>query len=594
MLVTEKISDEALSVKCNYSEDYVERFHEVPGAYFDKIQKRWIVPIGAFFWFEETFKGEIIYKTPKWIILEEPMPDYTKMYRLNNKIILPELKLKLYDYQKYGAKFIIDRLLKTSFVICADDVGLGKTPQAISVMRWMYGQHRIKRVLIACKKSLKRQWVSEINKFSDIADKVTTVFVEGDKKKRQKTYATFSENKCGVMVVNYETVMNDYEILEKLNFNLLIIDEAHQVKCKTGVKNNALAVMSKKSQYTVFLTGTPIMSKPDDIFGVVRIADKKYFGKWKDFEANYIKYEEMSHYNKFIGYMHLDELRDKVQQIVIRRTDHEVSLELPGIITKQIECEIDNTQLALDEQLIADKSKYMAQSNGLKKKSVKTPEELLMIIKLDGMVKGLTAASQAVANDPRLFALSKSMAMKIKYCPLVPASYKMSNKTEALIDLVREILDTDEKVIIFSKFERSTRMLKGDITKALGVEVLLYTGAVNEENRELNIETFKNTTDHNILIGTDAMAEGLNLQVCGHCINYDQPYNPAIKAQRAGRCRRIGSLHKTVYVYDLITLDSCDVKALENLEKAMNLFDGIVSTNEAQSIAIKKAQNEEI
>jgi hypothetical protein len=115
-----------MGVKCNYSLDYVNRFRKIPGARFEKENKRWLVPVGAMEWFEEQFQGEIVYKTPRWVILDEPMPDYSKMYTLRHNIPLPVMKLNPFDYQKYGIKFMVDKLLDIGFVINADDVGLGR------------------------------------------------------------------------------------------------------------------------------------------------------------------------------------------------------------------------------------------------------------------------------------------------------------------------------------------------------------------------------------------------------------------------------------------------------------------------------------
>lgn len=126
MLVTELFTENYIAVKCNYSKDYVARFKRISTCYYDKCSNKWIFKRDYFHTFETLFRGEIVYKTPRWVITKEPMPDYSKMYKIYNTIILPQFKIKPFDYQEFGIKFMIDRLLRHNFVLNSDDVGLGR------------------------------------------------------------------------------------------------------------------------------------------------------------------------------------------------------------------------------------------------------------------------------------------------------------------------------------------------------------------------------------------------------------------------------------------------------------------------------------
>ena len=124
--------------------------------------------------------------------------------------------------------------------------------------------------------------------------------------------------------------------------------------------------------------------------------------------------------------------------------------------------------------------------------------------------------------------------------------------------------------------------------------VLLYTGAESDNIRETAIDYFKNTTTYNILIGTEAMAEGLNLQNAKYIINIDQPDTLAIKTQRIGRARRAGSQFDNVIIYDMITSSSTkaqskDEERLENILNNQNITDALVSIDDAQRKALINA-----
>ena len=90
------------------------------------------------------------------------------------------------------------------------------------------------------------------------------------------------------------------------------------------------------------------------------------------------------------------------------------------------------------------------------------------------------------------------------------------------------------------------------------------------------------------IVGTDAMAEGLNLQIANTVINIDLPFNQAIYNQRIGRVRRAGSNHNTAFVYNLLTKDSIDINLYNKIKETQNAFDSFVSVNKAQSDLLKR------
>lgn len=333
------------------------------------------------------------------------------------------------------------------------------------------------------------------------------------------------------------------------------------------------------------------MSRPDDIFGVVQIANEFYFGKWSAFKKRHIKEEFSGHFTNVVGYKELDALREKVQDILIRRTEYEVAISLPSTVMHRVDCELDTTQKKLLEAIRQKQETYhteMEKINRASKGQTLTKEQQQKLDKLDAQLKGLIAADQAAANDPRLFLRSRSYLMRHEFGGMIPASYKGSAKTEALLDIVEEILDAGEKVIIFSKFETAVEMLKADIESKFKCRALTYSGSVSSDDRENAIQLFTSDPDYPVFIATNAGAEGINLQVARHVIHYEQTDTPAIRIQRNGRVRRASSTYQTIFVHDLITEKSRDVERLANLERAMGLVDGVVSVDAAQSAALRQ------
>ena len=465
------------------------------------------------------------------------------------------------------------------------------TIQTIATIKWFIENRGVEKVLIICKKSIKKQWLDEIHKFTDIGQSFKMYRTGSTAAQRKKAYDDFNKAQKGILVTNYHSFLNDTSLFQNMKIDFVVIDEVHSVKARTGKLNNNIAKITT-GKPTVFLTGTPIMSRPEDIFGIVQMVDPSYFGKWATFQKEFLTMDYNGRFGvRVVGAKNLDKLRALVQDIVIRRTEYEVSIQLPKTVMIKKDCQMDATQEKI-LMAIAEKTEDIAnQLDSIKKSNM--PEDIKQdkLLQLDGQSKGLIAARQAASTDPRLFLTSTSKMMRDTFGKMIPASYKMSDKTESILDTVQDIVDNSEKVILFTKFRTCATMIANDIQNILKEPVLLYTGAEDDAAREQAVDYFKNTSTYDILIGTEAMAEGLNLQCAKYVINIDQPDTLAIKTQRIGRARRAGSVYNNVVVFDMITnstnhAKSKDEERLENIANNADLTDALVSIDDAQRKAL--------
>lgn len=594
MLVITQLPDKRLSIKSHFL--YRDRIRKIPTATYNPGIKQWVVESFMLGTLEKEFRGELVYKTPRWVILNQPMPDMTDMYKISDQSIkTPELKLNPYDYQDYGIRFMIDKLLQTGMILNADSVGTGKTIQSIGTIKWFIENKGFTKFLIICKKSIKRQWRNEFLKFTDLDQDFNIIYTGETAAKRKKAYKEFNNSDKGILITNYHSFLNDTDMFQNMDIDMVVIDEAHSVKARKGVLNNNIASVVQ-GKPTIFLTGTPVMSRPEDIFGIIQIANPDYFGKWKPFEKEFLVGANTAFGYEIIGAKNLDVLREKVQNILIRRTEYEISIQLPKTNIIKYECEMDNTQIKLLSAIKESQKDIMNSMANLKGTDGRI-KNMDLYNRLDAQSKGLIAARQAACTDPRMFLMSSSKTMSEFYGNMIPKSYKMSSKTEAIIDLVEDIIESGNKVILFSKFRMSIVLISQDISSKLKVPVLLYTGNENGQQRDDNIDLFVTSQYHNILMGTDAMAEGLNLEVAKYIINIDQPDTYAIKTQRIGRARRASSTFDNIVVYDMITMSEANAKSkdeerLEKLEKDKDLSDALVSLDDSQSIALQTMTKE--
>ena len=104
------------------------------------------------------------------------------------------------------------------------------------------------------------------------------------------------------------------------------------------------------------------------------------------------------------------------------------------------------------------------------------------------------------------------------------------------------------------------------------------TGSPTADKRAALVEHFKEKAQ--IMIATEAAAEGVNLQFCSLVVNYDLPWNPQRIEQRIGRCHRYGQQHDVVVVNFLNTKNAAEVRIHELLEKKFELFDGVFGASD--------------
>ncbi len=174
------------------------------------------------------------------------------------------LKTKLLPYQERGAIFAACR----GRVVLADDMGLGKTVQALAAAELLRRRRGIARVLVVAPASVKYQWKTEIEKFTDLPAQV----IEGLLPRRRELYASPKFFNLS----SYELVLKDVRYMHELAPDLIILDEAQRIRNWTTA--TARTIKQLKSRYAFVLTGTPLENKLEELFSVVEFIDGRRLG----------------------------------------------------------------------------------------------------------------------------------------------------------------------------------------------------------------------------------------------------------------------------------------------------------------------------
>ena len=227
------------------------------------------------------------------------------------------LNAELRPYQLDGIAFAAG----AGRAVLADDMGLGKTIQGIGVAELLARHATITKVLMICPASLKSQWRIEIKRFS----KRSCRLMLGSAKERPAQY----EGDSFFTVCNYEQVLRDFLSIERVPWDLIILDEGQRIK--NWEAKTSRVIKALKSPFALVLSGTPLENRLDELFSVVEFIDDRRLGPAFRF---FNRHRVVDEKGKLLGYKNLDQIGRQLKPIMLRRTRQEVIKELPPRTTE--------------------------------------------------------------------------------------------------------------------------------------------------------------------------------------------------------------------------------------------------------------------
>lgn len=466
---------------------------------------------------------------------------------------LPEtIGNKLRDYQKEGV-YWMNFLKKYGFGgILADEMGLGKTFQALTMLKMNQdGTH-----IVICPKTLIYNWESEVKKFFP---EMSVLIIDGTSEKREKLIKTIATNNYDLVITSYSMLQKDYAVYmnEKLQFDYKILDEAHYVKNMKTLSAKAVRLISGKN--SILLTGTPLENNLDELYGTFELIMPGYLGSKLDFKREFVSKIER---NNTIA---LEILQAKIRPFILRRTKKEVLKELPDKQEQIVYNEMTNKQVAIYNEVlqrVKTQAYELVEKHGWEKSKMEI---------LSGLLK-----LRQVCNHPQL----------------IDNSFKdekaISGKHEQFLELLEEVIESGEKVLVFSQFTSMLDIFEKDLQER-GISSLRLDGST--KNRYEVVEQFN--TDENVqvfLISLKAGGIGLNLTAASAVFLFDPWWNPMAEQQAIDRAHRIGQ-KETVNIYKFITKNSIEEKILKLQQRKENLFENLVAEDDG---AIKKLSWEDL
>ena len=522
--------------------------------------------------------------------------DLTDEAQEDNKDMGRNLKYEPYPYQKETIKYCLDHFSALLVLPC----GAGKSMCIIGAFDEHYRAGNIKKQgLIVVKASLKYQWKKEVEKFSDYTANVLKTKSDLCKKefnkiktkeKKQKSFPVLSDEykqltaeikelekeadekfmqqfNYDLLIANYEAIKDENikAALHKLKLDFIAADEVHSIKAYKAERSKALYEFGE-AKVKIGATATPIQKDYKDIYGLFKFIKPDLWPSFSRFAGMYIKYVGRG---IEAGFKNIDQLRTKISPYLFIKTKEEISSQLPTLNVLQRYCNLDEKIIQKTQSILDEISELHEQERAI---IAKCPTEQAResnpdLKQVEAKIMALQTFAQELADEPELLLLSESEMSKQYY-----VKAKENAKMNLLISLVEEIIDSGEKVCIFSRFERIQQIIAENLSHIKynnkAINFASINGSMNDEQRFNEVYTkFRDMDNYKVLIASDAGSTGINMSLTKYVIEYDLADSYAIQTQRHGRIERADSIHDNVFVYQLIANDSYDEIAYKIVSK---------------------------
>ncbi len=495
------------------------------------------------------------------IILTDEVKELIRQLTEQSDIPVPDgIQATLRPYQVRGFSWMYRNFRIGFGSIIADDMGLGKTLQVITLLQKLKDEGSLNDalpVLIVVPTGLVTNWQAEILRFAPSL----SVFTYHGQQRDMKQFKG-----ADIFLTTYGVLRSDVNKIKKLSWLAVIIDEAQNIKNADTAQSKA--VRSIPAKLHIAMSGTPVENRLSEFWSIMDFANKGYLGSASGFRtdfANPIQREGDS--------LVAERFRRVTAPFLLRRlkSDKSIISDLPDKIEQNELAVLSERQAALYQETLQQAMQAIGEIEG-------TDQQSLFV--RQGLVLQMILALKQICNHPALF---------LKNGDFQP---ELSGKTDMLLSLLESIVESGQKVLVFTQFREMGNMLQKMIEERLGQRPLFLHGGCNVKERQAMVDRFQNNprSDQIFLLSLKAAGTGLNLTAASHVIHYDLWWNPAVEAQATDRAYRIGQ-HQNVMVHRFITQNTFEERIDKMIQDKRYLADMTVATGESW---IGKLSNNEL
>ncbi len=489
--------------------DIVNAIRPIQGRDFDKESRTWTLPYTAWHCSQVIERlSEFGFFIPK-NITERADPDAKK----------PDIEYPdgLYDFQKEAVDFMYKA---DGRAIIGDEMGLGKTIESLAFVKLSAG-----KTLVIAPANVIYKWEEEWQKWGG----------DGECQVVGTTKDKISDADC--IIMSYAIMVLKFTELQDMYFDCIIFDEGHYLKNYKAKRTRiAKALVKGGIQKVLFLSGTPFMNRPSELFSLLNMLDPTSFANFFSYAKAYCgaQYLQGQWYFPPNTVTNEEELKERLKSYMIRRTKKEVSLQLP---------ELTRTSLVVD---IKNRSEYNKAVRDIR--------------------SWLSEKGREVVNHKHVLTRLNVLRQVVG-----------EGKAEHAIELAETILDEGRKVVLFCHHKEIVTLLVNGLKK-YGVKVI--DGSTPAKERKENSNLFLSLDSGiRVMVITTAGGIGIDLYSASDLIVVERQWTPAVEEQVEARLHRIGQKNH-VNVYYLVAKSTVDEKLDKIVRKKREVIGKVISQDE--------------
>jgi len=554
-------------------------------------------------------------------------------------VVLADAQVDLNPHQLDAALFAFKSPFSKGSIL-ADEVGLGKTIEAglVIAQKWTEGARRI---LIITPANLRKQWAQEM---ADKFYLPAVILEAKNYRQDQQNGRASPFIQESLVICSYQFAAKHSDVILSLHWDLAVIDEAHRLRNVYKPDNKIAKAIKTALANTpkLLLTATPLQNTLLELYGLVSVIDDYAFGDFKSYKAQYSRlngeavFDELK--SRLAPLCHRTLRRQVVEYIRYTNripitedffpSDEEIALyDMVSEYLRQPKLHaLPNSQrqlitLILRKLLASSTFAIAGALDSLSKRLKRELKEAQIVAGLEEIEQdyeeyGDDAEEWSEDEAPDILTPDDVASIEKEIEELetfrdIAVNITENAKGAALLNALKHgfvkanELGAAEKTIIFTESKRTQNYLLRLLSENGYADRIVLFNGTNSDPRSRAIynkwyEIRKNTdrvsgsktadmraalVDYfkesaQIMIATEAGAEGINLQFCSMVVNYDLPWNPQRIEQRIGRCHRYGQKHDVVVINFLNRRNAADQRVYELLAEKFRLFSGVFGASD--------------
>jgi len=571
-----------------------DRVKQVPGTKWDPEAKVWSVPLtwAACKQLRGVFGADLNVDPSlnEWALDElkyrvTPSLELRELWQIPFDGVYPVENTALYDFQLIGR----DWLVTAGDALLADEMGTGKTIQALAAMEQLTTSHSLPAVVIS-PNSVKANWAVEAESWFPGAN---TYLIRGSAAERVKLLKAAAADPLALVLVNFEAVRllsrlapygsirlarcrkcDPKNGLEKLTatqcevhpkplneipFKTVIVDEAHRVKDPKAKQTRAIWAVAhgKTVRRRWALTGTPIANNPADLWSVMHTISPSEYPSRTAFVDRYC----LMAWNNFGG-MDVIGVNPTTKSELFSFLDPRMRRMLKSIVTPQLPPKVRTTR-------------YVHMSPKAAKAYKELDDQAFTVV--DGEI---LIGANGLTNAARLMQLASAYVKVDEHgtVTLCDPSPKL-DELEVVLDELG-----DEQAVIAAEHRQLIMLAAKRLTK-LKIPYGLIVGGTSEYERAQAVANLNAGLIRCILMTVKAGGTGLNLQKARNLINLQRSWSMVDNVQTENRVHRIGSdVHESVNIIDIVAYETIEADQILTLHTKLERLDEI-TRDRAQMMA---------